>query len=168
VSGRTDDSRFGSNDCESTKVTMARLSMVSPELAARLQSTVEERALRRAARAAAAVVVERAGLVDDRVDRAIEILSAGATDPEVRKVLEGYSEGLDERAWDLMDARSDDRGSEEEYLVAFGRARAASAAVWALEADPVMAALEATYEAHCAFSDGSGVLTAVAAALEGD
>ena len=83
--------------------------MVSPELAARLQSTKDEPSLRRAALAASDTAVAGTGLVDARVDRALEILSAGATDTDVRKMMEQFAEELDKRAWDLMDARDDGR-----------------------------------------------------------
>jgi hypothetical protein len=60
------------------------------------------------------------------------------------------TERLDELAWDIQEEVDDGQTEEAEYIEAFRRARAVSAVVFALDADPQNAALEAAYEAEAA------------------
>lgn len=147
-------------------MTMERLSMVAPDLARGVQHTTNVRVLRRAAHTAAASVVSRAAVTDGRVVDALARLAAGTDAEALRAELVAVVEELDDRAWTLQDAHDAGEATEHEYLGAFAQARAVAAVVAALHADPTFAALEAAYEAHCAFADGSGVLEAVARTLE--
>lgn len=145
---------------------MERLSMVAPDLATRIQGSGDEQRLRIAASAAAEIVVERAAVGHDGVLRALEMLRHGSTDVELREALQSLAQELDARYWDLHDAHEAGKGSKEEYMAAFAQARAVSAVVCALDPDFVMAALEACYEAHSAFSDGSNVVATVSELLD--
>ena len=140
---------------------MERLSMIAPELAALIQATEDEALLRSAALAAAQTVLERSEVDDSRVEGALDGLRSRSWDEGVRTAVRQLAEELDEVYWDLRDRHEAGDVSEAEYLAAFGRARSVSAVGCALDPDPTMAALEAAYEAHCAFADGSGVLDTV-------
>lgn len=141
-----------------------RLPMVAPEIADMLQRASEP-GQRRGAVAAASLVVERAVLDDGRVKRALSLLRNGETDEKLRLELERWVEELDDSYWDLQAAYEQGQRSEADYLAAFGLARSVSSVCFGLHPDALHGAMEAVYEAHCAFSDGSGVLDAVASAL---
>lgn len=107
-------------------------------------------------RAAAAAVVRhglsRAGVSDPRVDAALARLAAGQWgDGPARDELRALVDELDEAAWDAQDAGRPD------YLPSFARARAAGALDYALDADPLLAALEAAYEVQAGLGDLPGV-----------
>lgn len=54
---------------------------------------------------------------------------------------------------DLQDRVEEGSADRSEYLTAFARARAAMALWFALEADPLTAAMESAYEAEAATDD---------------
>lgn len=87
-------------------------------------------------------------------------------DSHERNALKALVDALDERAWDIQDEVEAGRAAEQQYLDGFALARAASAVWFALDADPLTAALEATYEAQAARGDLEGarrrILDAVA------
>lgn len=148
-------------------MTRERLSLIAPTLTRQMEAVSNEQVLRGAAYEAAAIVAGRAAVDDERVRRALQQLAEGQVDTVLRDDLAGLVAELDERAWDVQEARDAGRATHAQYLAAFARARAAGAVVAAMDPDPAMAALEAAYEAHCAFEDGSGVIDAVAASLSG-
>lgn len=63
--------------------------------------------------------------------------------------MEELAARLDEHAWDIQESDDDARHDSQRYLVAFQRARAASAVAFALDRDRG-AALESIYEAQAA------------------
>ncbi|MCP3880237.1 MAG: hypothetical protein GY701_17880 [Sulfitobacter sp.] len=146
-------------------MTMERLSMVAPELAERIQAVDDEAVLREAALVAAETVVVRSEVDDDLVQSALDQLRSRVWSEGLRIDLQRRAEELDELYWDLQDRFEAGDASQDAYLAAFGRARSVSAVGCALDTDPIMAALEAAYEAHCAFVDGSGVIEKVSQVL---
>ncbi len=76
--------------------------------------------------------------------------SAGRDQDVARKVVREAVQRLDEAAWEAGDEADAGRVSEAAHSAAFARARAAAAVEWALDDDPLTAAVEAVYEAHAA------------------
>jgi hypothetical protein len=141
-----------------------RLAVVAPELAEHLQ-LAEASSLRSAAVAAASCAVASAGITDPNVHHALDLARRGSLDGALRSQLRDLAEQLDERYWSLQKAYEDGSASEADYMKAFSDARAVSSVGFALDPDPLTAALEATYEAHAAAADGAEVLEAAERAL---
>jgi hypothetical protein len=80
----------------------------------------------------------------------------------------GPSSTASSKSWTSPSTTSHENGraTEEDHPAAFARARAVAAVAWALHPDPTLAASEAAYEAHCAFRDGSTVVTSVVSLLD--
>lgn len=135
----------------------ARLATVAPDLVEVLgrKSPAQLRAI---AVQASVWIVDEVGLVDPRLDAAFAALREMRVgrSPE-RDALKLLVDELDERAWDVQDEVDAGRARQEEYLVAFSLARAASAAWFALDGDSLQSALEAVYEAQAATGDLAGV-----------
>lgn len=135
----------------------ARLATVAPDLVEVLgrESPAQLRAI---AAQASGWVVQEVGLVDPRLDAAFTALHEMRVgrSPE-RDALKVLVDELDERAWDVQDEADAGLARQEEYLVAFSLARAASAAWFALDGDALQSALEAVYEAQAATGDLAGV-----------
>jgi hypothetical protein len=131
-----------------------------------LLGRVDDAARRRALAAGVRLALDCAGLCDERLDRAEEVLTAGrlGDGPERADVL-ALVEELDELAWDLQDRAEAGTASQEQYLHAFARARAAAAAGFAFEGDALVAASEGLYEAHHAVQDLAALRAAIAAAV---
>ena len=62
---------------------------------------------------------------------------------------------LDEAAWDLQERMDAGQAAHDEYLAAFRRARAVTSLWFALDSDPMVAAMEASYEARAAADDAA-------------
>jgi predicted transcriptional regulator len=138
-----------------------RLELVDPDLSKRL-SRMTEMQLRAVALAVSRFAVERTGLSDAIIDRGLAALHEGRYgDPQLRSQLWSLVESLDEIQWDLQDAIDEGRASQDEYEVAFNRARAAHSVYFAQDPDALEAALEATYEANAATDDLAGLRAAV-------
>ena len=73
---------------------------------------------------------------------------------------------LDQVAWDIQEMAETGAASYQTYSIAFQRARTASAVGFALERDPLRAALEAVYEAQAAVADLDAVRAVVNDALD--
>lgn len=128
----------------------SRLTAVAPDLVEALthQSVA---ALQVVAKTVADWVVDRAGLVDPRVDAGLAALRQGNLGPSTeRSELQLLVVQLDEQAWDIQDQLDAGSATDEEYLAAFGLARAGSAIWYALDNDALQAALESVYEAQAA------------------
>jgi hypothetical protein len=72
---------------------------------------------------------------------------------------------LDEIAWDIQDQVEEGDKDERAYLSAFIRARAAHTLYFALDVDPLNAAMEGIYEAMIALEDLDLVKTIIDRAL---
>lgn len=126
---------------------MGHLDHDDPDLVTRVRGAGG--AKRAYARAAVRAALARHELDDPRLTAALAALDAGRFGETPERAAAGHLvEELDEMAWDEQD-----RGAEEEYGIAFMRARAANAVVAALDTDPESAAYEAVYEANAALED---------------
>jgi len=143
---------------------MNRLETRAPELASKLRSADQQRQ-RSAAVAAASWAVGVAGIDQADAATAVRLLSEGAHGQVDRNSLARLVEELDEVAWSVQDAVETGSGSDADYLVAFGQARAVASVLFAAEPDAELAALEAIYEASVVTSDSSTLFVAVEAAL---
>jgi hypothetical protein len=123
------------------------LSLVSPRLAAACDEASEPE-LHAMAEVGCRLAVARSGLNDPEVAAALAALVDGrfGAGPE-RESLARVVDGLDKEAFDLQDAVEEGRATENEYVDAFHRARAATSLLWALHADPRTAVDNALYEA---------------------
>lgn len=127
---------------------------IDPVLAARINAAAE------GTRRKVAVASARAALEAFDLDRQPEVLSAlRALDagkfgpvPE-QQALQAWAEGLDEVYFKAGDRYEKGAGSAAEYDRAFRIARAASALVYAFEAEPYEAVTHAVYEAYYAMSE---------------
>jgi len=130
-----------------------RLATLAGDLVELLRRQPEHR-LRSLSLRMAEVAEAHVGLGDPRLEEAIAALRAGRIGNGVMRTrLQQLTDELDEVAWDLQDRVKSGSAANEEYMKAFARARAVSAAWFALDPDPVKAAVEATYEAQAAIND---------------
>lgn len=129
-----------------------RLETVAPDLVARINSLPDHQQ-ERIARFAAQEAVKRTGLNELIVSGALAVNGSGEPGaPATRSAVEEAANRLDELPWDIQDLADDAQAYSTDYLAAFRRARAAWSVYFALEEDPALAALEATYEAQAALS----------------
>ncbi len=119
--------------------------------------------------AVADLALTSAAIADPRIAAAQEALAIGLCgDSKARSELAELIQELDEKAWKIQEQVDRGRRAYDDYSMAFRRARA-TAALWsALEADPCVAALEATYEAQAAAEDMTPIAEAAREILEGD
>ena len=142
---------------------MDGLSTVDEQLA-RDVAAYDETRLRRVTAAVVRLGLDRAQVQDPRLDAALTRLDAAAwgdEDDPVRAAVRDLVEEWDEVAWDAQDVAESAEGDTAAYDAAFARARAVSAVDFALDRDPLKAALESAYEVQA----GLGDLPAVAAVL---
>ncbi len=132
-----------------------RLETIAPDLVERLEGEPEPR-LRAVAEGVAAAALRATGVSDERIDRALAALRAGDYgDLEQRKAVKALADELDEAAWDVQERMDAGEGDQDEYLTAFRRARAVTSLWFALDSDPMVAAMEASYEARAAADDAA-------------
>lgn len=147
------------------KAVISRLSTIAPDLAASLERAQPDR-LRRVAASAADLAIERTRLNDPRLEAALGALREGRLgETSERTGVECLASELDEIAWDAQEKAEAGDQTRESYVFAFRRARAAAAVGFALEADALAAALEATYEAQAAVRDLDAVRSVATTAL---
>jgi len=141
---------------------MARMETLDPEIVRRL-SRADETRLRRVAIAVSEFALERANLQSPLAREALDSLrKTGAVSPKVREDLRTLTDSLDDQYFKLHEAADDTdraavaRGVGREgapWILMFYKARAANAAFFACERDPLVAALESAYEANATLSD---------------
>jgi hypothetical protein len=130
-----------------------RLSTIAADLTTKL-TDMSAPDLRRMTAELVEAAVTRTGLGDQSLEAAVAAMRDGRYgDSANRERLKALETELDERAWDLQDQADRGEVDQEEYLAAFRRARAASAAWFALDDDALQAALEAAYEVRAATDD---------------
>lgn len=130
-----------------------RLKLLDPAIRQLLEGASEE-ARRRAASTVSRLAADRLGLSDPRLQAALERLRRGEYgDSPERRAIEAMTKELDESAWDIQDRVEAGAAAQADYVKAFRIARAANAVWCALDADPMEAAVEATYEAGAAIDD---------------
>ncbi|MFI5492375.1 hypothetical protein [Actinoplanes sp. NPDC051859] len=142
---------------------LGRMTTVDEQLA-RDVARYDPARLRRLTAAIVRHGLDQAPVADPRLTAGLTQLDAGPWgDTAIRADLQGLVDELDEIAWDAQEAAEEGDGDEAEYDVTFARARAAHALFFALDADPVRAALESAYEVQA----GLGDFPAVEAILRG-
>jgi hypothetical protein len=143
----------------------SRLSTVAADLAEQLEHRPSSQ-LRKVATIAALLAVDRTHLADPRLDAALTAIRDGAAgDRNECSAVSLVVEELDEKAWDIQESVDEGTQPQEAYLEAFRMARAAESIGFALEVNPLQAALEAVYEAQAAVSDLEAIRTAISPAL---
>src|ERR1700674_5618083 len=139
----------------------ARLKLLDPVLQQMLNGAGAP-ARRRAALTVSKLAVDRAGIADPRLATALERLqSGGYGDSPERRAVQALTEELDEVAWHVQGQVDTGNADKTDYVKAFAKARAANAVWYALDADPLEAAAEATYEASAAIDNPEAVRTAI-------
>lgn len=130
-----------------------RLSSIAPDLVEQLEGEPEAQ-LRRTAEAVVEAALRATEVGNGTVKQALDALHAGRYGaPEERRAIKQLADRLDESAWDLQDRVEAGEADQDEYLDEFRRARAVTALWFALEPDPLVAAVEAAYEAQAATDD---------------
>ena len=144
---------------------MSRLPTIAADLAEQLNNCSANQ-LRKVASAAALLAVDRTNLVDPRLDGALATIrdSARGDRSECSNALR-VTEELDERAWDIREKVDDGTLPKHACLEAFRKARAAASVGFALEPNPLQAALEAVHEARAAAADLEAVRAAIDSVL---
>lgn len=112
----------------------------------------EQRAV---ALAAAQMAIMRTQRREYRLDAAVAANRIG--DCAEREDVRVLSDELDEVAWTIQARVHQGVAAEEEYTRAFTRARAASALFFALDENPLRAAIQSVYEAHHAIGDAEAL-----------
>ncbi|HTV47249.1 MAG TPA: hypothetical protein VMG59_02280 [Phycisphaerae bacterium] len=142
-------------------MTETRIELISPKLRKRFDSATETQ-LRQVAYAVSRAIVERFGLTQPIITRALECLSRHElpTD-DMQAEVQAYADEVDSAYLDLSDKQDTGRASQEQVSVAFSKARAASAVAFALADSALLAACEATYEAASAV-DNATEITSIA------
>lgn len=142
-----------------------RLSTIASDLAEDLERRPSTQ-LRKVATAAALLAVDRTKLVDPRLDAALAAMREGAAgNGAERSAASSVTEELDETAWDIQEKVDAGTQSQQAYLEAFRRARAAASVYFALDSNPLDAAREAVYEAEAAVGDLEAIRTAISPAM---
>jgi hypothetical protein len=110
--------------------------------------------LRRGAARAALLAIARSGLADPRMDAALAALQSGRTgDGPARDALLRLLEELDNAAWATHERVETGSAAVTEHEEVFRMARSANSLWSALDADPMVAAADAAYEAHAVLED---------------
>lgn len=131
-------------------MTMWRLESIAPDVAGDLIAGSEQQ-LRRVAERLVGVALAEARVTGAPVEDGLSALTAGQFgDGPTRDALKRFVDELDVAAWDLQDRVEEGLAEQTEYLAAFVQARAAMALWFALDGNPLAAAMEAAYEAEAA------------------
>jgi hypothetical protein len=134
-------------------VSSTRLRLLDPLIRRAIESASPTR-LRRIAIAAAAAALADQPECPEELDQALALLSSGSMDDQVRTRVCDVAAALDDRYLTLFDDEKPG-GQTEGWEEAFRLARAASALCFASHEDPMVAAVEASYEASHALVDDS-------------
>jgi hypothetical protein len=147
-------------------MTQPGLNLVAPDLIEALKAA-DDSQRHRAAVAAARFALARNNLLEDpTVTKALRALTDGSVgDKAVREAVSRLAEQFDENAWTIQEQVESGQREQQEYLVAFARARAAAALSFALDPDAHRAACEALYEAYHATHDLDALREEARAAL---
>lgn len=136
---------------------MTRLGSTHPELTAAIDA-LDQVGLRRVARYVAEAAIQRAGLSDVRIGKAMQALASGSVDDGLlRSGVEALTSELDDAYFDLYE----EGRPADQYLSPFEGARASAAIWYALDHDPQIAAMESTYEAQAAGVPIEDILDAI-------
>jgi len=149
---------------------MSRLELEAPALT-KAVGDADEATKRRVAKAVSEFAWNLRPIADPRAQRALEsLVREQFGDSMARSDLERLGSELDERQrllWEALDAGAEGV-SDEDFDSAFECARTANALWFALDDDPLAAALEASYEVHAGFEDFETVEALLRAVLRGE
>jgi len=99
------------------------------------------------------------------LDAVAQLRDKGRLTDEILASLNGLTDQLDQKYFDLQEEAESDPDIQPEYLHFFGQARAVSALAFAGGADSLTAAMEAIYEASATVDDSQKIYDAVLLAL---
>ena len=143
------------------------LALYSPRLAEACVRSGEQQ-LRAMAEVGCRLVVAKTQLDSPVVAAAVTAMLAGRFGPgPERAALAALVDRLDEEAYMLEEFVEDGTACEDAFLEVFQRARAASALLWALHADPSTAADNGLYEAIAASGEDPSWIEEPALAARG-
>lgn len=144
---------------------VSRLEGLWPDVAAEVQ-VLDSTAGSRLGRLAADFAVGAAGSRDSNFRDVVEDFRAGTVDDQATRWLASFVEQLDQTAWDLQERVDASDAERDDYIRAFGMARAASALSYAIAGDVA----EAIYEASATVDDPRPLLALIEESLddEGD
>jgi hypothetical protein len=145
---------------------VSRLETLSADLAAKLRQSNAAK-LRQAALAAADFGVTHAKVSDPIVSEALAALrTENRLPPDKVAELEGLVERHDNEYFDLQEAAEEGRATKDDYMRAFGQARAVAAVQFAFKENHFEAASEAIYEAAAVTDDPKVLFSAVEEVLK--
>ncbi len=138
----------------------SRLDLIAPDLAEILPHATSAQ-LRDIALAACTIALDRTGLAEPLLERAlVQLRHHRAGDVDLRRAIHDLVQQLDRTQWQIQAAVEAGNAPEAAYEAAFAEARAAHAVWYALDPDPVTAALESLYEAGAATDDPDALRSA--------
>lgn len=143
----------------------ARLERIDPDLFDQLRcaSPIQQRA---AARAACRFALDYNDLVGPIIDAGWEAMAtARYGNSRPRQQLKAFVNQLETIERRVRDCVDNGQASQDQYVAAFRRARAANSIYYALSLNAFEAATESAYEANAATSDTAGLAQAISSAL---
>ena len=137
------------------------LAQISPELVDLLRRSTDDTRHQIVERACL-LAVQRADVADPRLTEALDaIRRRNFGVPDLRSQIDALTQELDEIAWDTQDRVEDGDATENEYLRAFVKARAAAAIGFALDGS-LAASFDSLYEAYYAVDNRDDYMRVVA------
>lgn len=129
------------------------LNLIDPALTRIVENATEDQ-LRKMTLVACELACKENRLNHPLIEQALTALRSGVYGNQVLKEqVEKLTEELDETQWDIQDKVEQGSADQDEYTIAFQRARAASAIYSALDDDPLEAAINALYEVNFSLGD---------------
>jgi hypothetical protein len=144
-----------------------RLAAIAPELADQISQATHAQQ-KQIATHLALLAVDSVDLHDPVLDATVTALRENTpADVSAQDAVNRLTEQLDQIAWDLQERAEAGTASDDDYAIAFRRARAANTVAFALSDDAATAALETAYEAEAATEDIESVRAAVHGIING-
>lgn len=144
---------------------MMRLETIAPEVVLLLKRARLDQA-RRAAWAACDVALQTVPLGDD-IARIRSVCDRESLSSQQQLELREFIARSDQEYFELHEASESGRAAKQDFLRKFAEARAASALLFAAQADGAEMAGEAIYEAAAAVEDKQDLFTKIEAILDG-
>jgi len=144
-----------------------RLESIEPRLAEEIKKSGSE-LQRRVALLACRFAMNAAPVGNSIAAQALLVLEIGQrfTEEQLAK-LNNLQQELDDRYFDLQEQAEDDAEKQVEALQYFGQARAVSALLFSQDSDPLVASMEAVYEASSTTDRPADLFDAVTHLLAG-
>lgn len=145
-------------------MTAHRLSQISADLVQQL-GHVSPDLQRRVVLATCFLAVERAGVDAGIVSETLSDMKAdNAIAPDRIAQISALAEGLDNEAWDIQERLDSDDRDQDEYEIAFAKARAVSSIVFALQ-DSQSSVLDSLYESYYGVNNREDFMAVIATFL---